>query len=258
MVLFNQVVHGQDLKKVAEFKLSIPNPYIFEIDNLGFIYLVYPNGIIEKRNQSGEILYVLNNKSKGRISRLDVGNPLKINVHYPDINSVLLIDNTLSPIKTIDFINYGVTQASTSCLSRNGGIWFFDGSSFTISKIDNTGKLTFTSQLLSNKLQDFPNYMIESGQSLMLSDGFNILEFDALGTFIKKHPIDSISSFQLNKDLIMFYKQNNFYSYSRISLIENKLPLYVELEKTNINEAKFFEQKLFVLSKNQLDIYKIL
>ncbi len=59
------------------------------------------NNILTKTNQTSTYQY--NNLGLGKITKVEIQNPLQIVVFYKNFNTVVLLDNQLNEIKKIDF-----------------------------------------------------------------------------------------------------------------------------------------------------------
>jgi len=94
------------------------------MDNFGALYVIQ-NNILIKRKDGKEWQY--NNLQLGKITSVDILNPLKITLFYEDFNTVIVLDNTLNEIKRIDFNITGEFKnlaAATTANDRN--FWIFD------------------------------------------------------------------------------------------------------------------------------------
>jgi|SRR5690606_2068593 len=93
-------------------------------DTFGFQYFITEN-TLHKSNGLESVEY--QNVSFGKITHVDLTNPLKIAVLYRDFNSVVLLDNQLNEIITIDFsaLDNRIVVAAIGNASQNR-LWFFN------------------------------------------------------------------------------------------------------------------------------------
>ncbi len=94
------------------------------MDNFGALYIIQHN-ILMKRLDGKEWQY--NNFQLGKITSVDILNPLKITLFYEDFNTVIVLDNTLNEIKRTDFNiieDFKNLAAATTANDRN--LWVFD------------------------------------------------------------------------------------------------------------------------------------
>jgi len=71
-------------------------------DQLDYLYLVTDNNEIIKLDKDYSILFRFSITRLGNISSIDVSNPQKILVYYPEYYNIVFLDNTLSEIKRLD------------------------------------------------------------------------------------------------------------------------------------------------------------
>ena len=80
------------------------------------------------KNKNNQIIYSYSNKNLGKISQVDVSNPLRPLLLYRDMGVICVLDNTLSQQeKNIDLNSLSLYQ--TNCIANSNfdnGIWLFD------------------------------------------------------------------------------------------------------------------------------------
>ena len=103
---------------------SISGSTFVGIDVLSNLYYV-ENNVFFKKNKSQ--LWQYKNLSLGKITKIDLQNPLKIVLFYEDFNSVILLDNQLNEIQKITFSNENssIIAAAIGIASQNK-LWVFD------------------------------------------------------------------------------------------------------------------------------------
>src|SRR5206468_842074 len=80
---------------------SIPlHASFFTTDNLGNAYVV-ENNELKKYDPSGKLLSNYSEKNLGTLKFVDVGNPLKIILFYPDFQQINILDSKLLLESTI-------------------------------------------------------------------------------------------------------------------------------------------------------------
>ncbi len=114
------------LGQTVELKSSTPFAMdrFVGIDNFKNTYFVRDR-VLHKQGEDGNFIY--NALQLGRITSVDIINPLKVVVFFQDTNTVVLLDNKLSEIERItfnnmrDFLNVG---AATN--AGNNNFWLFN------------------------------------------------------------------------------------------------------------------------------------
>lgn len=94
--IFAQKSIEATLVKSTTFKADA----IVSVDNFGTTYYTL-NNTFYKKTKSKTISY--NNLQLGTLASVNAFNPLKINLHYQDLNNVVVLDNRLAEIFKLDF-----------------------------------------------------------------------------------------------------------------------------------------------------------
>lgn len=189
---------------------------LFTSDNIGHVYIV--NGDeVKKYSPKGELLKVYSNKKLGKISSIDATNPLRVLLFYKDQSQLVILDSQLSPNgNPIDLLGMNLEQSDVVCSSFNNGLWLFNRQNNelvrlnqSLEKVVSTGNLN---ALLNADLK--PNFMIENGSYLYLnnsSDGIYV--FDIYGTYYKTISLFNLNHFQVNENVVYYYKDSIFAKY---------------------------------------------
>lgn len=83
------------------------------------------NNVLVKFSSSERLEY--HNLSKGRISHVDISNPLMIVVFYADFNTIVFLDNQLNLIREIDFnANESRLVVAAAGLAEQNKLWIYD------------------------------------------------------------------------------------------------------------------------------------
>lgn len=237
------------------FVKSIPvkGEYI-TTDNLSNIYLLN-NDVLQKYDPQGNPLKSYSNKTLGKITTVDAGNPLKVVLFYRNFLQVVFLDNTLSqngdPV-SIEALGY--PQAQLVCSSHNNGIWLYNQQNFELIRFDQdlhlvsqTGNLA---QLLGIDIK--PNFMVQYNNRLYVNNpSTGILVFDVFGTYSKTIPLKNISEFQFKEDEIVYYLDGKLNNFNMQTLQQERSALP---DSTAIS-VKLANNKLYSLQKDILSIY---
>jgi hypothetical protein len=129
----------------AYFKFTkfIPGDFTsMDIDVLDNIYLMTAGNQLKKLNANGDSVSVFNDVKKyGNPGFIDVSNPLKILVYYPNFSTVVILDRLLTFRNSINFRKANIFSVKTLATSYDNNIWLFDEQDFKLKKIDDDGKL---------------------------------------------------------------------------------------------------------------------
>ena len=88
-------------------------------------YFIKKNTLV-KVNNNKSISY--QNLTLGKITFVDIQNPLQIVLFYKDFNTIVLLDNQLNETTQVNGNNFGLIW-ETIGLSRQNSLWFFDTNS---------------------------------------------------------------------------------------------------------------------------------
>jgi len=125
LVCCSMSMHSQKTISAALLQQdSLAVDHFVGMDNFGASYIIQDNILIKKKDTKK---WQYNNLQLGKITSVDILNPLKITLFYADFNTVIILDNTLNEIKRIDFNVIGEFKnlaAATTATDRN--LWVFD------------------------------------------------------------------------------------------------------------------------------------
>ena len=225
---------------------TIAHPFnLFTTDNLRNTYLVQGEEII-KYNQSGKQLMKYSNKRFGNITMIDATNALKVLLYYKDFQQLVFLDNQLSQNgDMISLQDLGYEQTDLVCSSFNNSFWIYNKQTVELvrfnensQQIAKTGNLK---QLLQAELK--PDFMIEHNSYLYLNcPDIGIYVFDMYGTFNKIITLKNLHAFQVNENIIYFYKAGKFCSYDTKAFEEKCMPN----EDTLIKNIRIEKDRLFL------------
>ena len=94
------------------------------LDNYKNTYFI-KNRVLHKQGPDGN--FIFNDLQLGKISSVDIINPLKVVVFFQDTNTVVLLDNKLNEIERINFNNLPqFLNVSTATNAGNNSLWLFN------------------------------------------------------------------------------------------------------------------------------------
>ncbi|MCX6225631.1 MAG: hypothetical protein NTV01_12920, partial [Bacteroidia bacterium] len=161
-------------------------------DPLGQYYII-SSGLLVKYDSKGDSAYSWSEPQTGRITMIDASDPMRILVYQKDFNLLRFLNNRLAPFSgLIRLDDLGMTAPLAFAVSRQGGFWVLDGSTFRIRYIDQQLRTLVESEPLNLPSgTDSSEYrMIESGdQILLLLPSREIQVFDLFANLVKKIPL---------------------------------------------------------------------
>lgn len=108
--------------------------------------------VINKQGPEGDFRF--NDLQLGRVTSVDIINPLKVIVFFQDTNTVVMLDNKLSEIERINFNNLPqFLNVSTATNASNKSLWLFNVDTQQLELYNYSAKLqTVVSQPFSGSL----------------------------------------------------------------------------------------------------------
>lgn len=212
---------------------------------------VYDNYYFEKNNtfikKTSQETITYTNVNLGKLTTVDISNPLKIVVFYAGFNTVVLLDNQLNEMLQINGNLFDVNFEFIS-LARENTLWFFDDISQRIGLLYlEKNKVQFITNPLKNKPLYFSasyNYCFWIADNYLYKCSFSgkISYLEKVPTFEKLH---------LKNDGSYLFLQDNELYYSAIKDKEIKIK-----EKTLYN-FDINNRILSIFTGNFLINYKI-
>jgi len=115
---------NKKIKPVSVSQLKIDADEFLGYDSFGFYYQI-KNNVFSKIK--GKEIFEYKNVSLGKITKVDLQNPLKIVLFYEDFNTVVLLDNQLNKITEINFsLNNVPIVVSGIGMSTQNQLWIYN------------------------------------------------------------------------------------------------------------------------------------
>ena len=229
----------------------------FTVDNLGNIYVLTRDNQLKKLSPAGDSLAVFNDVRRfGKVSSVDVTNPLKIVVYYREFTMIIELDRFLNIINTIDLRKLNILQARAVGLAYDNNVWVYDELDAKLKKIGDDGSLV-------DQTTDFRQLFDSTPDPSILRDqgGFVYLYDTAKGVYIFDHygglkthitlpgwkDFDVLDKNMLGRDSRSFLR----YQQGTLNLQEEPIPAYA-LDASSI---RIMPSTIYVLKKAALEIY---
>lgn len=223
-------------------------------DYLGNLYVV-SEFRMSKYDSNGKFLQVYEDYTNGKISSVDVTDPMKVIVFYEDFLRVKVLDHTLSEIAAYDFNSVGYSSISALAHSRDDDFWIFDNTAFVLKKINENGKAIYQSEkfnlLFDEAVQ--ATQIIDYEDFIYVNDPNNgIYVFDRFATYKKRIPILGVEKIQLIQDVIVYFKAGVLHSYRFTDFLEETMVLP---EGVEAQYARIQKDRIFVVEPRKVSVY---
>jgi hypothetical protein len=156
------------------------------VDRLGQVYILTPDQQLVRFGADGVPKGVFAQPALGRLSGIDVSDPLSPLLWYPDFQAVVLLDRTMGLLATLYLPSEVFAYPTLVARGRDNRIWVFDKFHNRLMSIDAQGRLLGQSQELSLGAQGpkDPQLLVGDEEGFFLCDSLQGLwRFDRLGQF---------------------------------------------------------------------------
>jgi hypothetical protein len=258
LIIFLSV--GSIAQEVSEFRVkkSVPGYFSsFAADNLGNIYPITNDNQLKKYSTKGDSMGVFNNVRKyGKLSYIDVTNPLKTLLFYKDFRTILVLDRFLNVVNTIDLRKQSVFQVRAIALAYDNNIWVFDEQDSRLRKIGEDGRLISETADLRLVLDEAPvpvSIFDQNGYVYMYDPQKGMYVFDYYGALKVKLSLLNWNDVQVIGNNILGRKNGQLLQYTTgtLQLKETVLPEFLQ-KAENIFLAP---QGVYVLEPTGIRLY---
>lgn len=231
----------------------------FTVDNLDNIYLISPTDQLKKINSNGDSAAVFNDVKKyGKLTAIDVSNPLRVMLYYKGFGTVVTLDRFLNVKSSIDLRKLNLYQVSAIALAYDNNIWVFDVLENKLKKITEEVKVAF----------ETPDFRMLFGEaiipvSIFDRDGFvylydpknGIFVFDYYGGFKKKIPVIGWKDCKVAGKAVFGITEDTLHRFQ----LDNLQELNWEIPEIlrGFRKLDFTASRLYALKPEGLDVYEL-
>jgi hypothetical protein len=236
------------------------NAVDFAVDNLDNIYFITASDQLRKLNANGDSVANYNNvKRFGKLSAIDVSNPLRILLFYKDFGTVAILDRFLTLRSSLDLRKQNMPQVSAIGLAYDNNIWVFDEYNNKLKKINEDGVVQLETpdfRMLFNEVV-VPSQIIDKNNLVYLYDPTKgVYLFDRYGAYKKKLPITGWKNIAVIEKYITGIQANSLAIYNTATLMQTTRALPSEFQNS-FNNYIIGNTKLFGLNKDGIKSYSI-
>lgn len=248
-------INYSSAQPTAVFPEKIKN---FTTDNLGNIYSLTIDNQVVKYNPDGVEQFRYLNKTLGEPSLLDATNPFHLLLFFPQHQTVLTLDRTLSVSGQFNLLQMGFLGAKAVGMASDGHLWVYDETSFLLKKISADGTVIAQSGDLSLATGQslHPVFLVEREQTVFLNDpAVGILVFDAFGQYRKTIPLLGLLEFQEMDEQLIYFREGQLWSFHLTALLERPFTLTFDLSK--VEKLQVSKGVVFALEAGNLTGFRI-
>ncbi len=207
-----------------------------ETDRLGNLYLRQDQTTIAKLNPESQELWTYSTNTLGIPMSVDASNPLEVMIFYRDFNRVVVLDNLMSPIGTINLESSGITDASAIARADDKTIWVYDRSLARLINIDRQANILSESlDLTTLGLNPEPVQMWqESGQVYVWDSTSGLMIFDRYARYLKTIPLPGAEAVTSSGNQIFWTRNDSLFVMNLLTFQRTEQALPVSMSGASI------------------------
>ncbi|MGX7667433.1 hypothetical protein [Flavobacterium pedocola] len=247
-ILGDAQIHSGDLKLIST-EPTTATLFIGK-DSYGNTYSVQDNEV-RKENPQSKLSY--KNISLGKISQIDLQNPLQVVVFYKEMNAVVLLDSQLNETFRVNFSETNPELLPQQIgLAAQNRLWLFDLSSQKLGLYDYSKKtfspvsVVFEHPIIYAQSDYNYFYWMDDQRKVFVSSLFGKINY--LGTVPEHEAMQIISS----KEILL--RKGNVLS---LFNLEKETSQIIPLNEKSLKSFYYKEQILSIFTDNEIRTYKI-
>lgn len=199
VLLCNWSVFSQESYNLAPIeKFALDADRFIGVDNLGDLYFI-KNRTLHKKSTQGT--YDFKDFQLGRVGSVDLLNPLRITLFYPDFNTAIVLDNRLNEVNRIPFVMrppfLNVINATTANDNR---LWIFNQDSQQLELYNYRNE---NHHILSRPIsEDYITHQSNFNFCYVLTES-KLRLYNIYGSYLKSIPNEGFLKMSLNRDRLL-------------------------------------------------------
>jgi len=241
---------------------NIPvNARLMSVDELGNVYVVRrKDNTLIRYTAAGDSSTNFKSIANGDITYIDVTNPLRILVYYPDFAKLVLLDRMLTVKNELNLRQLNILNSNAVGLSADGNLWVYDQFNFTLNKLDLQLNYIIKGNDLRQQLADIPSpvYLTERDRKVYMCDpAQGIMIFDQYGSYMNTLLIKGVQQLQVVENQLIYYRDHALHAYHMLTFEEAVIDIPAQGNKA-ILQAALCRNVLYVLYEDRLALYRLM
>ncbi len=240
---------AQDVSAIVKQSVPLAADSFIGVDEFKSLYFIKDNTFYKKETRK---TYQFTDFSLGDITSVDILNPLKIVLFYQDTNTTVVLDNTLSEIRQINFnqiSEFRTVQYATTAIDRNLWIYNLDLQQLELFDYNRNEVIASSIPISEAVLQQKSNYNF---CWLQTKDG--IQKYNIYGSLMNDYSIPYILTFaEKNGNLVIATTES--LSYLAKGRVE---PEPIQLPKFDVKQLYLDIENLYIYDGEMLHLYQLL
>lgn len=252
-LLFCQFSFAQSIAPINKAPL-VADRFI-GVDNYKNIFFI-KDRVLKKQGPDGNFLF--NDLQLGRITSVDIINPLKVIVFFQDTNTVVMLDNKLNEIERINFNNLPqFLNVSTATNAGNNSLWLFNVDTQQL-ELYNYG-----SKLQTVVSQPFPGKMLSQASNFNYC--FTLTEkklraFNIYGSILNEIPSEGYQQIIQQYENLIALNENTLYyipDFAKRNETISSKTMKLNLPEITIKDLQLTNDFLYIYDGEILHTFKL-
>lgn len=254
LFFISQILLGQQLLKVDE------KPFAYDsfigIDGYQNNYFI-KNRVLNKQGPDGK--FVFNDLQLGKLTSVDILNPLKVILFYQDTNTVVFVDNRLNEIERINFNNLpDFLNVSAASNAGNNSLWIFNVDSQQLELYN------YRSNLKTNISQPISGKIISQASNFnycFILNENNLAAYNINGSLLKTIMVDGYEKIIQQDENIVALTQNQLYYFPDFTGKNSKNlgeAVKLEIPEIKIKDLQLTNEFLYIYDGKKLHTFKLI
>ncbi len=191
------------------------------LDALGQVYSWRADGTLEKLRSANQLAgidtlrYRYHNVRLGRLASVDLTNPLRPVLFYPDAQTVVMLHRNLVELRQIKLLDLGLDAVDAVAYAPNEGLWVYAPDRQQLLQLDRNGAIRQRSPELSqvfNSAIRAACLVATPQQVVLVTDTGRMLLFGPFGSY-RSELLRRPSSVQANEKTLLFFEDGQWWRY---------------------------------------------
>jgi len=249
---FSMVI-SQNLKPAAVSVNSIrfDGDQFLGYDPFGFYYTI-KNNVFSKVGTQDTIEY--KNISLGKITKVDLQNPLKIVLFYENFNTVVILDNQLNETQKINFSENTIPiVASAIGIASQNQLWVYNSMNQQLGLYDYLNNLYKTISVPFT--ESIKNYSSDFNVFYWIDNKNNWYTCDIFGRITNKGKVNDYESITIINENQFIYSTNGVLVFQDL---EKDQKTEIKIAEKSFKKFSYKDQILSIFTAEEITNYKII
>lgn len=201
----------------------------FAADAIGQLYVLGAGGQLRKYGPAGDSVGVFNEvRQYGRLSHIDVTNPMRPLLFYADFGTVVVLDRFMRLVNTIDLRRLGIFQAQAVARSYDNQVWVYDGQDTRLRKVSEDGRVLLSTPELRTVMDDPPmpqRIFDRNGMTYLYDSLRGLYVFDYYGAYRNRLELVGWSDLEVLEGRVMGLRNGYVIEHSLRAPTSRETPL---------------------------------